>query len=164
METTMRKAGFNGTPPEFYQFPRTDPQFYAKTPHQLIAEAAYIVKKADLKPEGHDRHLAAFPARHPAGARCISAHLHRWSRGAGELSVQHTTCRRDRSATVPSLVPHEVRRAIASSGVGAQAPERPKFRNDVYCSLRLRRLARYTGIGWARDGHLRGRLLRVRPA
>src|SRR3546814_12387626 len=30
-------------------FLRTDPQFYAKTPHELLADAAYWVKKADLK-------------------------------------------------------------------------------------------------------------------
>src|SRR5688500_18385806 len=47
MQTTMQKAGFKGTLPQFMTFLRTDPQFYAKTPRELLAYAAYIVMKAN---------------------------------------------------------------------------------------------------------------------
>src|SRR3546814_11689290 len=49
MEATKQDADFDGTLAEFMHFLRTDPQFYAKTPHELLADAAYWVKKADLK-------------------------------------------------------------------------------------------------------------------
>src|SRR3546814_1669304 len=46
MEATKQDADFDGTLAEFMHFLRTDPQFYAKTPHELLADAAYWVKKA----------------------------------------------------------------------------------------------------------------------
>ena len=34
---------------EFFTFLRTDPQFYAKTPRELLSYSAYVAKKADGK-------------------------------------------------------------------------------------------------------------------
>ena len=45
MQATMQKTGFKGTMPEFITFLRTDPQFYAKTPHELLADAAYVLEE-----------------------------------------------------------------------------------------------------------------------
>jgi uncharacterized protein (DUF885 family) len=47
MRTTKDKANFNGTMAEFFTFLRTDPQFYAKTPRELLSYSAYVAKKAD---------------------------------------------------------------------------------------------------------------------
>ncbi|WP_246587091.1 DUF885 domain-containing protein [Stakelama flava] len=47
MLKTMKDAGFTGTLPEFLQFLRTDPQFYAKTPEELLKDAAWIAKEFD---------------------------------------------------------------------------------------------------------------------
>jgi uncharacterized protein (DUF885 family) len=47
MIATMRQSGFKGTLPEFLHFLRTDPQFYAKTPHDLLLQAAFISKEFD---------------------------------------------------------------------------------------------------------------------
>ncbi|MBV1776838.1 DUF885 family protein [Burkholderiaceae bacterium DAT-1] len=49
MHETMRKAGFEGDLPQFLQFLRTDQQFYAKTPDELLKQAAWIAKKFDAK-------------------------------------------------------------------------------------------------------------------
>jgi uncharacterized protein (DUF885 family) len=49
MEATKERAGFKGTMAEFFHFLRTDPQFYAKTPRELLSYSAYVSKKADLK-------------------------------------------------------------------------------------------------------------------
>jgi uncharacterized protein (DUF885 family) len=49
MEKTMKDSGFKGTFPEFLVFMRTDPQFYAKTPRELLSYSAYVAKKADGK-------------------------------------------------------------------------------------------------------------------
>ena len=47
MDTAMREAGFTGTFPEFLNFLRTDPQFYAKTEDELLMRAAYLAKRLD---------------------------------------------------------------------------------------------------------------------
>lgn len=49
MEQVIQDTGFGGTFAEFLHFLRTDPQFYAKTPEELLKEAAYISKKMDHK-------------------------------------------------------------------------------------------------------------------
>ncbi len=47
MQATMRKTGFDGDFAEFLHFLRTDPQFYAKTPQELLNRAAWIAKEVD---------------------------------------------------------------------------------------------------------------------
>jgi uncharacterized protein (DUF885 family) len=47
MHKIIADLKFDGDFPAFLHFLRTDPQFYAKTPHELLAEAAYWAKKAD---------------------------------------------------------------------------------------------------------------------
>ncbi len=49
MEQTMKQAGFKGDLPAFLRFLRTDPQFYAKTPQELLMRAAWISKEFDGK-------------------------------------------------------------------------------------------------------------------
>jgi uncharacterized protein (DUF885 family) len=47
MLTTMAQTGFKGDLPAFLHFLRTDPQFYAKTPEELLMRAAFIAKDFD---------------------------------------------------------------------------------------------------------------------
>lgn len=49
MEVEMRATGFQGTFAEFLAFLRTDPQFYATTPEQLLREAAWITREIDAQ-------------------------------------------------------------------------------------------------------------------
>lgn len=49
MEEVKEKTGFKGDFAAFLKFLRTDPQFYAKTPEELMKEAAYICKMMDGK-------------------------------------------------------------------------------------------------------------------
>ena len=49
MEAIIEQTGFTGSFAEFVHFLRTDPQFYATTPEQLLKEASYIAKKMDAK-------------------------------------------------------------------------------------------------------------------
>ena len=57
MLATMKDAGFKGDFPAFLHFLRTDPQFYAKTPDQLLHEAAWIAKQVDGKVGTYIGHL-----------------------------------------------------------------------------------------------------------
>jgi uncharacterized protein (DUF885 family) len=49
MLMAMKETGFNGDFPAFLQFLRTGPQFYAKTPDELLMHAAMIAKEFDGK-------------------------------------------------------------------------------------------------------------------
>lgn len=48
MSEVIRTTGFNGTFADFLQFLRTDAQFYAKTPQQLLEKASVIAKEIDV--------------------------------------------------------------------------------------------------------------------
>ncbi|MCG9697996.1 DUF885 domain-containing protein [Shewanella sp. Isolate11] len=47
MQAVIDKVGFEGDFAAFLKFLRTDPQFYPKTPLELLEYASYIAKKAD---------------------------------------------------------------------------------------------------------------------
>jgi len=60
MAQTMAQAGFKGGLPAFLAFLRSDPQFYAKTPDELLMRAAWIAKKFDGKA---DQYFGYLPRR-----------------------------------------------------------------------------------------------------
>ena len=47
MDEVIAESGFEGSFAEFIEFLRTDPQFYADTARELLAEASFIAKKVD---------------------------------------------------------------------------------------------------------------------
>lgn len=49
MESIIEEVNFKGSFSDFLKFLRTDPQFYAKTPGELLKEAAWISKSMDGK-------------------------------------------------------------------------------------------------------------------
>ena len=49
MDGVVQKVGFKGTFPEFLEFLRKDPRFYAKTPDELLKQASWIAKRMDGK-------------------------------------------------------------------------------------------------------------------
>jgi uncharacterized protein (DUF885 family) len=57
MLQAMRDSGFKGDFPAFLHFLRSDPQFYAKTPQDLLNRAAWIAKVFDGKAAQYFGHL-----------------------------------------------------------------------------------------------------------
>ena len=49
MGKTMAEAGFKGSLADFLKFLKTDPQFYARTPDELMGVSAYALKRVDGK-------------------------------------------------------------------------------------------------------------------
>ncbi|HEY8182616.1 MAG TPA: DUF885 domain-containing protein [Thermoanaerobaculia bacterium] len=49
MDAVMKQVGFQGDRAAFFEFLRTDPRFYAKTPEELLSRAAWIAKRIDGK-------------------------------------------------------------------------------------------------------------------
>ena len=49
MQQVIADTGFQGSYADFIQFLRTDPQFYPKTPDELMRYAAFLAKKSDAQ-------------------------------------------------------------------------------------------------------------------
>lgn len=47
MQQTMRDSGFKGSFADFLKFLKTDPQFQAKTPDELMGVSSYVAKRTD---------------------------------------------------------------------------------------------------------------------
>lgn len=61
MDAVIAETGFEGTFAEFLHFLRTDPQFYAETPEELLMHAAWIAKRADDEMPRFFGHLPRLP-------------------------------------------------------------------------------------------------------
>jgi uncharacterized protein (DUF885 family) len=57
MLQVMQESGFKGSFPEFLKFLRTDPQFYAKTPQELLDKSAWVAKEVDGQMARYFDHL-----------------------------------------------------------------------------------------------------------
>jgi uncharacterized protein (DUF885 family) len=135
METVKQKANFKGTMAEFFNFLRTDPQFYAKTPRELLQTAAYIVKKADLKLKETIGTLPRF--RHGILPVPDSlAPIYTGGRGGLESCLFNTYNLPARPLyTLPALALHECTPGHSfQAALALEAPARPAFRNDAHFS------------------------------
>ncbi len=89
MQATMKETGFKGDFPAFLKFLRTDPQFYAKTPDELLMRASWIAKQVDGKLSQYFGLSAARPFRHRSRARGDRAVLDRRPRQRAHVLGQH---------------------------------------------------------------------------
>jgi len=141
MLETMQEAKFEGDLPAFLQFLRTDPQFYAKTPDELLMRAAYIAKEFDGKA---DKYFGYMPRRRfaitPVPAEI--APFYTSARGGVREYLVNTFDLPSRGLySLPALTLHES--APGHSWQGAIVLEHtnlPKFRNSYISAY---------GEGWA---------------
>ncbi len=129
MLATMRQAGWTGTKAAFLKFLRTDPRFYAKTPHQLLAEAAYISKKADYKLK---ETIGTLP-RYRHGIVPVPdaiAPIYTAGRGGLDACLMNTYDLPSRTLyTLPALVLHECTPGHSfQAALALEGPDRPPFR------------------------------------
>lgn len=135
MEETKKKAGFNGTLAEFKHFLRTDPQFYAKTPYELLAKSAYVSKKADAAM----RETIATLPRYRHGIIPVPealAPIYTGGRGGLENCMMNTYNLPARPLyNIPALTVHECTPGHSfQAALALEAPERPDFRKNIYFS------------------------------
>ncbi len=71
MEQVIKDAKFDGTFAEFLHFLRTDPQFYVKTPKELLMHASYYAKIIDGKLPSLFKKMP----RQPYGVEAVPANL-----------------------------------------------------------------------------------------
>ena len=132
MEATMRKTGFKGAMPEFMTFLRTDPQFYAKTPRELLSYSAYVAKKAD----GKLRETIGFLPRYRHGIVPVPpelAPIYTGGRGGLDACQMNTYNLPARPLyTLAALTLHECTPGHSfQAALALEGPERPPFRRGT---------------------------------
>ena len=134
---------FDGDFDDFAEFLRTDPQFYASTPEQLLKEAAYIAKRVDYVMPGFFNKLP----RQPYGIVPVPDEIApNYTAGAyygAPLGADHggaywlNTYALDQRALyeLPSLTLHEAVPGHHHQGaLTAELEGVPEFRNNLYFS------------------------------
>jgi uncharacterized protein (DUF885 family) len=132
MQTVMRRSGFKGTLAQFMTFLRTDPQFYAKTPRELLSYSAYVSKKADAKLA----ETIGFLPRYRHGIVPVPAALapiYTGGRGGLEACMMNTYNLPARPLyTLAALTLHECTPGHSfQAALAREGPERPAFRNGT---------------------------------
>ncbi|HUE89157.1 MAG TPA: DUF885 family protein [Vicinamibacterales bacterium] len=132
MAATKTRAGFKGTMAEFFDFLRTDPQFYAKTPRELLAYSAYVSKMADWKLS----ETIGFLPRRRHGIRPVPdaiAPIFTGGRGGLEACLMNTYNLPARPLyTLAALTLHECTPGHSfQAALALEGPERPPFRRGT---------------------------------
>ena len=135
MEKVKAEAGFEGTLPEFVRFLRTDPQFVAKTPDELMGVSAYAAKRVDGK---LDKYFGFLP-RHRFTIRPVDpaiAPFYTAGRGGLEACQMNTYDLPSRPLyNIPALTLHECTPGHSfQGGVALEQPAASKFRRETYFS------------------------------
>lgn len=135
MQQTMREAGFGGALQEFIRHLRTDPQFYAKTPEELLMFSAWVAKRVDGK---LGETIGTLPRRRFTILPVPDEIAPYYTAGRGGLQscLMNTYDLPSRPLyNIPALTLHEC--APGHSMQAALAEERPavpKFRQNLYFS------------------------------
>lgn len=132
MEATRQRAGFPGTMAEFFEFLRTDPQFYARTPRELLSYSAYVSKKADWKLG----ETIGFLPRRRHGILPVPealAPIYTGGRGGLEACLMNTYNLPARPLyTLAALTLHECTPGHSfQAALALEGPERPPFRRGT---------------------------------
>lgn len=142
MQETMKEAKFDGDLPAFLQFLRTDPQFYVKTPQELLDRAAWTAKEVDRKIGRFIGHLP----RQRFGIIPVPddiAPFYTAGRGGPGVYLVNTYDLPSRPLySLPALTLHESAPGHAfQMPIAAENKDQPDFRRETYISA--------FGEGWA---------------
>ncbi len=135
METVIRRANFTGDFAAFIHFLRTDPQFYATTPEQLMGVASYVVARANGQLGETFGHLPRF--RHGiVPVPDAIAPIYTGGRGGLENCMFNTYNLPNRPLyNIPALALHECTPGHSfQAALALEGPNRPEFRQQTYFS------------------------------
>ncbi|MFT3669881.1 MAG: DUF885 family protein [Pseudoxanthomonas sp.] len=142
MREVIKQTGFKGTFAEFLTFLRTDPQFYAKTPQQLLDRAAWISKRVDGEV---GKYIGTLPRGRFTIVEVPADIAPFWTAGRGGLGTYWLNTYNLPSRplyNLPALTLHESSPGHSLQAALAQEQgEQPAFRRDNYISA--------YGEGWA---------------
>lgn len=134
MNTIIKQVAFKGSFAEFLTFLRTDPQFYAKTPDELLHRAAWISKRVDgvigkymTLPRARFTIVPVPPDIAPF-----------WTAGRGGMGTYWVNTYNLPARplyNLPALTLHESDPGHALQGaLAAEQGEQPEFRRNAYIS------------------------------
>ena len=135
MHKTMRESGFKGSFPDFLTFLRTDPQFIARNPDQLLGVSAYAAKRVDGKLADY---FDLLPRRRFTIIPVPDALAPFYTAGRGGLeSCQmntHNLAVRP-LYNIPALTVHECAPGHSfQAALAAEGKSLPRFRRNIYFS------------------------------
>lgn len=135
MRGVMRQAGFNGTFEEFLTFLKTDPQFYAKTPDELMGFSAYAAKRVD----GELKRFFGFLPRYRFTIIPVPAAIAPfYTAGRGGLDACQMNTHNLPSRPlyqITALTLHECAPGHSfQAALALEQPDRPEFRKRTYFS------------------------------
>jgi uncharacterized protein (DUF885 family) len=135
MEKAKADAGFDGTLAEFITFLRTDPQFVADTPDELMGVAAYTAKRVDDKLDDY----FGFLPRYRHGLRPVDpaiAPFYTAGRGGLEYCQINTHDLPSRPVyNIPALTMHECAPGHSfQAAIALEREDAPRFRRQTYFS------------------------------
>ena len=135
MEKVKAEAGFDGSLDEFIIFLRTDPQFVARTPDELMGVAAYTGKRVDDRLSDY----FGFLPRYRHGLRPVDpaiAPFYTAGRGGLEYCQINTHDLPSRPVyNIPALTMHECAPGHSfQAAIALEQGEAPRFRRQTYFS------------------------------
>jgi uncharacterized protein (DUF885 family) len=135
MKATIAQTGFKGSFAEFLQFLRADPQFYARSPRELLGAAAYAAKRMDGKLKEVFTTLPRYRFTILPVPDAI-APIYTSGRGGLTACLFNTYDLKSRPLyNLTALVLHECVPGHSHQGAMAlEAPDRPAFRRETYFS------------------------------
>jgi uncharacterized protein (DUF885 family) len=135
MKATIAQTGFKGSFPEFLHFLRSDPQFYARTPRELLGAAAYAAKRMDGKLKEVFTTLPRYRFTILPVPDAV-APIYTSGRGGLSACLFNTYDLKSRPLyNLTALVLHECVPGHSHQGAMAlEAPDRPAFRRETYFS------------------------------
>lgn len=143
MEAIIKEVNFKGSFSDFLKFLRTDPQFYAKTPQELLNYAAWLSKRAEAQLPKLFNKLYTLPftvepvpdniAPTYTGGRYVGGSWE--SKRAGIYWVNTYNLKSRTLYTLPALTLHEaVPGHHLQISLAAELKDIPRFRNQYYIS------------------------------
>lgn len=135
METVMRQTGWKGDFAGFLAFMKTDEQFVAKTPYELIAKTTYIINKVN----GKIGETIGLLPRHRFTILPTPAAIAPFGTGGNgglDSCVFNTYNLPARKLyTLPALAVHECMPGHSfQAALAMEGPDRPDFRRSTYFS------------------------------
>jgi uncharacterized protein (DUF885 family) len=139
MEAIVREVGFEGSFADFLVFLRTDPQFYATSPEQLLREAAWITREIDARMPDFFGRIPRTPytVKPVPAALAPNYTTGRYNPGplgaAGEYWVNTYALNVRPLYVLPSLTLHEAAPGHHTQGALArELSDLPRFRQNFY--------------------------------
>lgn len=135
MLDVMKQTGFKGDFAAFLQFLRTDPQFYAKTPQELLDKTAWVAKEVDGQMSRFFGHLPRERFTIVSVPDAIAPYYTSGRGGPGEYLVNTYDLKSRALFNMPALTLHESYPGHSLQlELAEEQTDQPDFRSNGYIS------------------------------